>query len=114
MTRRHSCQMPCLFWDHLFDWGDALSGEIKELLAIRKRNGIVAGTPLTILCADDDLYVARVGERLTVKLGPRIDIGDLKPKKEDGWVKAASGNDYAIWEKTGVQEEAQAQEQEQA
>ncbi|KAG1665826.1 hypothetical protein FOA52_005861, partial [Chlamydomonas sp. UWO 241] len=62
--------VPCLFWDHLFDWGDALSSEIKKLLAVRQRNGITAGEALTILCAEDDMYVARIGERRLVVTAP--------------------------------------------
>ena len=37
--------------------------------------------------------------RLAVKLGPRYDMGPHLPKKEEGWTLAASGKDYAVWEK---------------
>lgn len=37
--------------------------------------------------------------RVLVKLGPRYDMGSFLPNKEEGWQKAASGKDFAIWEK---------------
>ncbi len=37
--------------------------------------------------------------RLTLKLGPRYDMGAFVPKKEEGWVVCASGKDFAVWEK---------------
>jgi alpha-amylase len=53
--------IPCIFWDHLFDWGPELKKTITDLLAVRKRNGIKAGSSLEILCAEADMYVARIG-----------------------------------------------------
>jgi alpha-amylase len=66
---------------------------------VRKRAGIRSDSKLRILCADADMYVAAVGERLVIKMGPRYDMGALLPKKEQGWEKAASGKDYAVWVK---------------
>lgn len=37
--------------------------------------------------------------RLILKLGPRMDLGDLLPKESDGWKVASTGKDYAVWEK---------------
>lgn len=37
---------------------------------------------------------------VTIKMGPRYDMGDLLPKEEEGWKFAVSGNDFGIWEKT--------------
>ena len=37
---------------------------------------------------------------MTVKLGPRCDMGDLLPKEDDGWKFVMSGKDWAVWEKT--------------
>jgi len=51
------------------------------------------------MCAEGDMYVARIGGRVTVKLGPRFDMGGLLPSEEEGWHFVMSGNDYAVWEK---------------
>jgi len=37
--------------------------------------------------------------RVTVKLGPRYDMGDLAPSEEEGWKRTLKGGDWAIWEK---------------
>ncbi|KAL4441004.1 hypothetical protein ABPG77_010435 [Micractinium sp. CCAP 211/92] len=90
--------VPCLFWEHHFDWG--LAEEINHLVALRKKAGIRADSQLEILAADHDMYVARCGG-LTVKLGPRFDMPeDLVPSKEEGWEVAASGKDWAVWAKS--------------
>jgi alpha-amylase len=48
------------------------------------------------------MYVAKVGENLTVKLGPRYDMPpELVPSKEKGWSLACSGKDYAVWTNNG-------------
>lgn len=68
-------------------------------VAIRKRAGLRADSPLEILAAERDMYVARCGGRVTLKLGPRYDMGGLVPKAADGWRMAAKGQDWAVWEK---------------
>lgn len=63
----------------------------------RKRNGITANSKLEIITADGDLYLAKVDDKLFIKLGPRYDLGDKQPSDE--WKLAAAGNDFAIWER---------------
>lgn len=73
-------------------------------VALRKRAGICADSKLEILAAEKDMYVARVtgtSGALTLKLGPRYDMGGLVPKKEEGWAMVTNGKDYALWEKKG-------------
>lgn len=55
---------------------------------------------MEIVTADHDFYFAKVDGKVAVKLGPRQDMGDLAPKEEEGWKLAASGPDYAVWEKS--------------
>jgi hypothetical protein len=43
---------------------------LQGLLALRKELGINSRSKLEILCADNDMYVARIDDKLTVKLGP--------------------------------------------
>ena len=63
----------------------------------RKRNGINSRSELKIVVAEGDFYFATVDDKLAVKLGPRYDMGDLEPR--DGWKIAASGKNYAVWER---------------
>lgn len=65
----------------------------------RKRNSINSRSNLQIVVADADFYFARVDDKLAIKLGPRYDMGDLEPKKQDGWSLAADGRNYAVWER---------------
>jgi alpha-amylase len=83
-------------------------------LQARRDAGIVAKSKLEILCAEGDMYVARItGTRgsLVLKLGPRYDMGALLPKQDDGWAKAAVGKDYCVWIKQNAEEIAAAAEQ---
>ena len=68
-------------------------------VSLRQRAGIQADSKLEILAAEHDMYVARINGNVTVKLGPRYDMGNLVPPKEEGWAMAASGKDFAVWEK---------------
>jgi alpha-amylase len=110
--------VPCVFWEHAFDWGEGVRAAVSELVALRRRNGIGRSSRVEILAAEPDMYVARVvgggggdggkeeggcsggaaGE-VVVKIGPRWDMGPLVPSQAEGFVMAASGRDYAVWEK---------------
>ena len=37
--------------------------------------------------------------RVTIKLGPRYDMGDKLPNEHEGWTFALGGEDFGIWEK---------------
>ncbi|RLN35122.1 alpha-amylase isozyme 3A [Panicum miliaceum] len=87
--------IPCIFYDHVFDWN--LKREITALAAVRRRNGIKAGSKLRILAAESDLYVAMVDERVIAKIGPRYDVGGVIPQ---GFKVAAHGDGYCVWEKS--------------
>ncbi|PNH09189.1 Alpha-amylase isozyme 3A [Tetrabaena socialis] len=91
--------IPCIFWDHLLR-GD-LRDTIAKLAALRRRAGVLADSPLEILAAEPDMYVARVANSLTVKMGPRFDMGALLPQERDGWQFVMSGKDWAVWERSG-------------
>eukprot|EP00878_Enallax_costatus_P000599 GHUV01000700.1.p1 GENE.GHUV01000700.1~~GHUV01000700.1.p1 ORF type:complete len:487 (+),score=102.77 GHUV01000700.1:167-1627(+) len=91
--------MPCIFWDHYFTWGEELHKTIKTLTAVRRRNNIVSDSNIKIHCADADLYVAEINDTVTVKLGPRHDMGNLLPRESDGWKTAVWGKDFCVWEK---------------
>lgn len=69
-----------------------------ELIQVRKRNGIKADSKIEIVAANDDFYLARINDVVVVKIGPRLEIGDLAPSLNDYNV-AALGNDFIVWEK---------------
>jgi alpha-amylase len=84
------------FYDHVSDW--KLKQEISALAAVRKRNGINAGSKLRILVAEGDMYVAVVDERVITKIGPRFNVADVIPP---GFRVVASGDNYCVWEESG-------------
>lgn len=57
------------FYDHFFSWG--FQKQIGELIQLRKRVGVNAGSKIQIVAAEADIYVANIDEKLIVKLGPR-------------------------------------------
>ncbi len=93
--------IPCVFWEH-FD--GACGAAISELIGARQRSGVRSDSRLEVLAAEADMYVAAVQGskgRLVVKLGPRWEMGpELVPKASEGYRLAASGKDYAVWERT--------------
>ncbi|KAJ1289955.1 hypothetical protein BS78_02G204300 [Paspalum vaginatum] len=88
---------PCIFYDHVFDWN--LKQEISALSAVRSRNGIHPGSKLDILAADGDVYVAKIDDKVIVKIGSRYDVGGLIPSD---FHPVAHGNNYCVWEKSGL------------
>ncbi|XP_047982425.1 uncharacterized protein LOC125223353 [Salvia hispanica] len=87
---------PVIFYDHFYDFG--IRDVITELIEARRRGGIHCRSPLKILHANDDGYVAKVGETLAMKLGHF----DWNPSKEvhlDGsWQKFVDKwSDYQLW-----------------
>ncbi|CAL5206021.1 unnamed protein product [Lathyrus oleraceus] len=84
---------PSIFYDHFIDWG--LKDEITKLAAIRQKNGINMKSSVNILAADGDLYVAKIDNKVIVKIGPKMDLGNLVPSN---FHVVASGKDYAVWE----------------
>ena len=76
-----------------------LGSVISRLVALRKKHDIRADAHVKILAAENDLYVARVAHRLTVKLGPRYDVPFALLPREPEWALALSGDDWAVWER---------------
>ena len=66
---------------------------------MRSRNGIHPGSKLNILAADGDLYVAKIDDKVIVKIGSRYDVGNLIPSD---FHAVAHGNNYCVWEKGGL------------
>jgi alpha-amylase len=68
---------------------------IKKLAEIRKRNGITATSSVNILAAENDLYMAKINNKIIVKVGHKLDLGNLPLNAE---IAATSGQDHALWE----------------
>ena len=82
------------FYDHFFEWG--LKDELSKWIAIRSRNGINTKSTVNILASEADLYMARIDDKIIMKIGPKLDLGNLVPSN---FQVVASGKDYAAWEK---------------
>ncbi|KAJ6971713.1 hypothetical protein NC653_032288 [Populus alba x Populus x berolinensis] len=78
-------------YDHFFDWG--LKEEIGKLATIRKNYGIGSASTVNILASDADLYVAAINDNLTMKIGPKTDLGNLIPSN---FQVATSGTDHCV------------------
>jgi alpha-amylase len=85
--------VPCVFWRHFFDAGDAQKQKLKTLIQIRKRNRINSRSVVDIRVADNGRYAAIVDGKVAVKIGP----ADWSPGA--GWRVAADGEQFAVWER---------------
>jgi len=89
--------IPSLFWDHVVDWGDDFRNRICELIKFRRAAKIKVDSPVNIKCAEQDLYLAEVGEASTGML--RIQLGTRQARDPDQnfWSNGPAGNNYRIW-----------------
>lgn len=85
--------IPCVFWDHVCDWGEDTRLRIQALIKLRERAKLQVDARVNILCADAELYIAEIGEppALRVALGPR------HSEVTSEWRQGASGNEYRVW-----------------
>lgn len=87
---------PTIFYDHFYDFG--FRDVITELIEARRRAGIHCRSSVKIYHANNEGYVAQIGDALVMKLGQF----DWNPSKEinlDGsWQKFVDkGPDYQLW-----------------
>jgi len=87
--------IPSIFWDHVMDWGDNHRNTIAALLKARRESGVKVDSKVKIECADNELYIATIGEPagLRVALGPR-GCGD---PDMGYWKHVTSGNGFKVW-----------------
>lgn len=83
--------VPCVFWRHFFDQGEAQRAQLSKLVAIRKRAGITSRSGVFIEPNTDGKYAAVVGDKVAMKIGP----APWSPGA--GWQLALDGPDYAVW-----------------
>ncbi|XVE55904.1 hypothetical protein DITRI_Ditri03aG0194400 [Diplodiscus trichospermus] len=82
--------IPSIFYDHFFDFG--LKDEISKLVGVRNRNGISSTSKVNILASESDLYMASIDDKVIMKIGPKMDLGNLVPAN---YQLATSGDNYA-------------------
>jgi alpha-amylase len=83
--------IPCVFWSHFLEWGDALRWKITQLMTLRKLVGIHAASGVDIKAAGKNLYAAIVDGRVAVKLGS----ASWSPGWD--WQPAVDGDRIAVW-----------------
>jgi alpha-amylase len=83
--------IPCVFWSHFFDWGQATRQRIEKLIKVRRYAGIHARSGLDIREATKGLYAAFIDGRIAMKLGSR----HWSPGH--GWQLAIDGDKLAVW-----------------
>ncbi|KAK4347809.1 hypothetical protein RND71_034148 [Anisodus tanguticus] len=87
---------PVIFYDHFYDFG--IRDIINELIEARRRAGIHCRSNLKIYHANNDGYVAQIGDSLVMKLG-HLNWNPSKEVHLDGtWQKFVDkGPEYQIW-----------------
>ncbi|XP_030482491.2 uncharacterized protein LOC115699295 isoform X2 [Cannabis sativa] len=87
---------PVIFYDHFYDFG--IRDIITELIEARRRAGIHCRSTVKIFHANNEGYVAQIGDTLVMKLG-HFDWNPSKENNLDGsWQKFVDkGSDYQLW-----------------
>jgi alpha-amylase len=83
--------VPCVFWQHYFDWNNYTRERIERLIRLRKRSDIHAASSVTIREARPGLYAATTDGRIAVKLGSHTWCPG------NGWQLAVDGDKFAVW-----------------
>ncbi|XP_028067942.1 probable alpha-amylase 2 isoform X2 [Camellia sinensis] len=86
--------IPTVFYDHFYDWDNAIHDEIVKLMDIRKHQDIHSRSSIRIIEAQPNLYSAIIGEKLSMKIGD----GSWCPSGRE-WSLVTSGHGYAVWHK---------------
>ncbi|WCJ25592.1 Alpha-amylase [Euphorbia peplus] len=87
---------PVIFYDHFYDFG--IREIITELIEARRRAGVHCRSSVKIFHANNEGYVAQVGDTLVMKLG-HYDWNPSKQNNLDGsWQKFIDkGAEYQVW-----------------
>ncbi|MCO5610370.1 hypothetical protein L7F22_064606 [Adiantum nelumboides] len=86
--------LPMVFYDHFYEWGNAVHDAICTLITLRKQQDLHSRSSIRILEASNGLYAAIIDEKVCMKLGP----GDWHPRLGE-WDLVTSGHEYAVWAK---------------
>ena len=58
--------MPCVFWDHLFQYPQ----QIKDLIALRREADLHARSNVVINIAESDVYIATIDDKCVFSRDP--------------------------------------------
>ncbi|CAN0922301.1 AMY1.1 [Linum grandiflorum] len=83
---------PTIFYDHMFEWG--MKEPITKLAVVRNAYGITSTSVVKILAAESDLYVAAINDNVIMKIGPKLDLGNLIPTS---FQPVTWGDSYCVW-----------------
>ncbi|OHX64605.1 hypothetical protein NH26_23835 [Flammeovirga pacifica] len=87
--------VPVVFYSHYFNYG--ISDALKEMIAIRKANGITNTSYVQVEGTNDNnYYAAIIDDKVAMKIGG----GNWSPGA--GWNIKVSGPGYAIWDRGNV------------
>mmetsp|Transcript_2728 Transcript_2728/g.9920 ORF Transcript_2728/g.9920 Transcript_2728/m.9920 type:complete len:589 (-) Transcript_2728:3935-5701(-) len=90
--------MPCVFWDHYFEWGPRTQAAIRALVRIRKENGIHSRSQVNIVVADFFAYGAVIDEKIAVRLGK--DTWRPSDRAGEKWkVEFERPGEFCIWKR---------------
>lgn len=87
--------VPVVFYSHYFNYG--IQDALKEMIAIRKANGITNTSYVQVEGTNDNNYYAAI---IDGKVAMKIGGGNWSPG--NGWNLKASGPGYAIWDQGTV------------
>lgn len=85
--------IPCVFWRHFFDQGEAQKSQLKKLIELRKQAGINSRSSVFIEPNTDGKYAAIIDDKVAMKIGPAA----WSPG--NNWRVILDGPDYAVWTK---------------
>jgi alpha-amylase len=83
--------VPCVYWQHFFDWDTYTQQRVEQLIQVRRKAGLHAAATVKLHEAGKGLYAATVEGRVAVKLGSR----PWSPGH--GWQLASDGDQFAVW-----------------
>jgi len=83
--------VPCVFWQHYFDWGVPTQQLLEQLLNLRRSACVRSNSQLTIHHAERGLYAAEIDGRVALRLGDRMWCPGY------GWHEEVSGERFTVW-----------------
>jgi alpha-amylase len=87
--------IPCVFWRHFFDQGEAQKQQLIKLISIRKQAGITSRSNVFIEPDTNGKYAAIIADKVALKIGPAA----WSPGND--WDVVLNGPDYTVWTKRG-------------
>jgi len=94
--------VPCVYWKHFFDWGEALQNKITALINARKIAGVTAGSQLSTQqnALDKGIYAAMIEGRhgqVYVRIGGSDDDWQPSFSNYHDYRDYASGTGWKVW-----------------